>query len=647
MNIADSEQEHKKGTSESPEENTESSKEGQIKRPQLLRLKSENGANSAVSGILAVDQTPTPTRLLNKLGEIFPNPFEDEFKKVNQQKEEKDKDSLQTGSSGTPQVVSVNALPGPDIATAPVVVSQSATTQPASTLTVSSVTTPAVASTVVTTGGATSTPAEVQAGDVTMNETPIEEIPTYDHEETIGNDDTIDEEEKQNGMETPNQSQGVINAEGQNFVFATPNQSFTQSNNMPIMVMGGGQQVMVNGSQVASPMRVVSAQATGDSSGGHTISMNGQSAMISAQQGQAQPQQMLIPTSNGTQMIVNGTIANGGVQPFVMQQVMQIQDPTTGAIQTVITQPPQQPQFTMVQTVDPNNSNGSSSNGNPPSYQCVMMPQQIQFVPQQFQVVPTNQHMIVNSQGQALGQVQQQVQIINHGPVSNQNSQNGQTAMITQIQQSDHKGDSHSSSPKSRSRTNSQLSESLDQSVSKYDKGPYSSTRPSYTHRPQLADISGLSSVVQLSKEALQAIEQAGNECGVGKRGGPRLNYDDLDPKRRKFLERNRQAAARCRERKKQWIVSLEGRSNELKDDNRRVEEDVIRLKTKVDQLRKVLTQQDRNIQSTHQRTQVVGQVQQEVQMETEMNTDSGVETAESLPTGEIIMAKTEMEAES
>ena len=37
----------------------------------------------------------------------------------------------------------------------------------------------------------------------------------------------------------------------------------------------------------------------------------------------------------------------------------------------------------------------------------------------------------------------------------------------------------------------------------------------------------------------------------------------------------------------------------------------------------------------------------QEVQMETEMNTDSGVETAESLPTGEIIMAKTEMEAES
>merc|ERR1719210_2290119 len=353
--------------------------------------------------------------------------------------------------------------------------------------------------------------------------------------------------------------------------------------------------------------------------------MNGQSAMVSAQQGQAQPQQMLIPTSGGTQMIVNGTIANGGVQPFVMQQVMQIQDPTTGAIQTVITQPPQQPQFTVVQTVDPNNSNGSSSNGNPPSYQCVMMPQQIQFVPQQFQVVPTNQHMIVNSQ------------------VSNQNSQNGQTAMITQIQQSDHKGDSHSSSPKSRSRTNSQLSESLDQSVSKYDKGPYSSTRPSYTHRPQLA---GLSSVVQLSKEALQAIEQAGNECGVGKRGGPRLNYDDLDPKRRKFLERNRQAAARCRERKKQWIISLEGRANELKEDNRRVEEECIRLRTKLDQLRKVLAQQDRTqVTITTEPYRPIQKHATIEQMEAQpMETDSGVESAETLPSGaEIITTKTEM----
>ena len=53
-----------------------------------------------------------------------------------------DKDSLQTGSSSTPQVVSANALPGPDIVTD--VVSQPATTEPAPTQTVSSVTTPGV-----------------------------------------------------------------------------------------------------------------------------------------------------------------------------------------------------------------------------------------------------------------------------------------------------------------------------------------------------------------------------------------------------------------------------------------------------------------------------------------------------------------------
>ena len=97
-------------------------------------------------------------------------------------------------------------------------------------------------------------------------------------------------------------------------------------------------------------------------------------------------------------------------------------------------------------------------------------------------------------------------------------------------------------------------------------------TRPSYTHRfwgssktnnPSFRpSMNGLSNVVHLSKESLRAIEEAGAECSSGKRGGPRLNYDELDPKRRRFLERNRMAAARCRERKKQWIISLEYKAN-------------------------------------------------------------------------------------
>jgi hypothetical protein len=377
------------------------------------------------------------------------------------------------------------------------------------------------------------------------NDTTIEEIDTFGHEETVVTEETVTEEDSndktnfrepttpQNEDSQPTQSTPSVGSQpvmmttagGQQVILA--NNSFGStgnSNQMPVMVVNGNQMQQVIGN-VASPMRVVSAGSGSNDAGTVTV-MNTQSPSSSNQsnqgivmtngQGQkvvqlvmaqsgtpttptrvvaAQPQQMIIPTSGGTQMIVNGTIANGGVQPFVMQQVMQIQDPQTGAIQTVITQPPQPQQFTMVQAVDPNSNNASTSSANnnaPPTYtQCVMMPQQIQFVPQfqgqQFQMVPTNQHMIVNSQGQPLGQVQQQVQIINHGPVNGQssNNQNGQNAMIAQIQQI--------SPDKSRSRTSSQLSENdIDHSASNKvalyneNKNSYSS-RPSYTHRPQLA----------------------------------------------------------------------------------------------------------------------------------------------------------------
>jgi hypothetical protein len=92
-----------------------------------------------------------------------------------------------------------------------------------------------------------------------------------------------------------------------------------------------------------------------------------------------------------------------------------------------------------------------------------------------------------------------------------------------------------------------------------------------------------------LSKESLRAIEEAGADCSSGKRGGPRLNYDELDPKRRRFLERNRMAAARCRERKKQWIISLEYKANELKEENKQIEDDCLRHQTQLAQMRAAL----------------------------------------------------------
>merc|ERR1711971_336071 len=128
---------------------------------------------------------------------------------------------------------------------------------------------------------------------------------------------------------------------------------------------------MTNGANVASPVRIVTEQTSNQAhqqnqqqqgmilttAGNGTQTVQGQKVvqLIMAQPTSgnnrviAQPQQIVIPTSGGgTQMIVNGAL-NGAVQPFVMQQVMQIQDPNTGQIQTVIAQQPQQ-QY-MIQTV--------------------------------------------------------------------------------------------------------------------------------------------------------------------------------------------------------------------------------------------------------------------------------------------------------
>jgi hypothetical protein len=335
-----------KSTQNEPMEvKTGNKSEGGIKRPQLLRLKSENGLEKSVSKILPIDQTPTPTRLLNRpeWGEILGST------------QEKSGDSGKTVEASSVPQVNVNALPGPV------------------TKTVSSVTTPAVASTVTSSN---QPPAE--SGDAAMggNDTTIEEIDTFGHEETVVTEETVTEEDSndktnfrepttpQNEDSQPTQSTPSVGSQpvmmttagGQQVILA--NNSFGStgnSNQMPVMVVNGNQMQQVIGN-VASPMRVVSAGSGSNDAGTVTV-MNTQSPSSSNQSNQAQPQQMIIPTSGGTQMIVNGTIANGGVQPFVMQQVMQIQDPQTGAIQTVITQPPQPQQFTMVQAVDPNSNN--------------------------------------------------------------------------------------------------------------------------------------------------------------------------------------------------------------------------------------------------------------------------------------------------
>ena len=62
------------------------------------------------------------------------------------------------------------------------------------------------------------------------------------------------------------------------------------------------------------------------------------------------------------------------------------------------------------------------------------------------------------------------------------------------------------------------------------------------------------------------------------------------DPKRLKFLERNRAAATRCREKKKQWLQELQDRANVLTSSNRDLHNNLRKLREEVAQLRNTVS---------------------------------------------------------
>ncbi|KAJ3086873.1 hypothetical protein HK102_012295 [Quaeritorhiza haematococci] len=57
---------------------------------------------------------------------------------------------------------------------------------------------------------------------------------------------------------------------------------------------------------------------------------------------------------------------------------------------------------------------------------------------------------------------------------------------------------------------------------------------------------------------------------------------EDMDDKRRKFLERNRLAASKCRQKKKQWVEELQRQSTEISAKNRQLQLLVSQLKEEV-----------------------------------------------------------------
>ncbi|KAI9530194.1 Alcohol O-acetyltransferase [Dissostichus eleginoides] len=68
-----------------------------------------------------------------------------------------------------------------------------------------------------------------------------------------------------------------------------------------------------------------------------------------------------------------------------------------------------------------------------------------------------------------------------------------------------------------------------------------------------------------------------------------RNTSENPDEKRRKFLERNRAAASRCRQKRKVWVQSLEKKSEDLNSTNGQLQSEVTLLRNEVAQLKQLL----------------------------------------------------------
>ncbi|XP_056436302.1 cyclic AMP-dependent transcription factor ATF-2 [Gadus chalcogrammus] len=68
-----------------------------------------------------------------------------------------------------------------------------------------------------------------------------------------------------------------------------------------------------------------------------------------------------------------------------------------------------------------------------------------------------------------------------------------------------------------------------------------------------------------------------------------RATSEDPDEKRRKFLERNRAAASRCRQKRKVWVQSLERKAEDMNSINGQLQNEVTLLRSEVAQLKQLL----------------------------------------------------------
>ncbi|KAK3511763.1 hypothetical protein QTP70_021790 [Hemibagrus guttatus] len=109
--------------------------------------------------------------------------------------------------------------------------------------------------------------------------------------------------------------------------------------------------------------------------------------------------------------------------------------------------------------------------------------------------------------------------------------------------------------------------------------GPAQAPAKHLTHHPIPAQISPVPTNITCAESPPQTS------------GGKRKRTADEDPdeRRRKFLERNRAAASRCRQKRKVWVMSLEKKAEELTHTNLQLQNEVTLLKSEVIQLKQLL----------------------------------------------------------
>ncbi|KAJ3115925.1 Alcohol O-acetyltransferase [Phlyctochytrium bullatum] len=81
--------------------------------------------------------------------------------------------------------------------------------------------------------------------------------------------------------------------------------------------------------------------------------------------------------------------------------------------------------------------------------------------------------------------------------------------------------------------------------------------------------------------------DESDRRAGTKRKKGVKDEADHEDDKRKKFLERNRVAASKCRQKKKMWMQELEQKSTELTERNKELHLTVSQLKEEAGLIRK------------------------------------------------------------